>query len=768
MIERKEEQQRVDEVIKEINTKEGVLLEKASGLKESVVGLRETFFEDVTVNLDDPDEVIETHASIKQQAELLSERERSHGIIDKQLKVLQRLKDSPYFGRIDFHEDGEKITDRIYIGIASLMDNKDENFLIYDWRAPISSLYYDYPPGNAEFETRSGKITGEMLLKRQFVIKQGKIAGMFDTGLTIGDELLQQALGNHASQQMRSIVATIQKEQNQIIRNEHHKYLIVQGVAGSGKTSAALQRVAYLMYRHRDILHEDNIILFSPNPLFNSYVSNVLPELGEANMRQTTFLEYLIKKVDEQLIVETPFEQMEYKLTANRDNHYHAKMKSIEYKSSLEFKKTIDEFILYLKSQGIVFKHLTFRDRILVSSEDIYQYFYDIKQSTSISNSLALTSEWLLKELQKYRSYEFDEDWVMEEIEGLDDEDFLDTYEEVQEREDEDDFYDSGLEEEFLRGKVIERAFAPLKEEVNNYDFVDLFATYRQMFETWSPQNPPAFWNEIKELTTTEFDNMFLSWEEATPYIYFKERLLGENTDRSVKYLFIDEAQDYTEFQLAYFKHIFPHTRMTFLGDVNQAILAYTSKGNPLQAEYEGTYEKIELKKSYRSTKQIVEFSKHFSPSGDDIEPFERAGNKPKLIRYNNLAKADKYLVEAINDLVDLGNETIAIVCKTFNESESIYEQLKDKISLNLMKATSRDFSKGILVLPIYLAKGIEFDAVVIPDASKYQYRDEFDQSIFYTACTRAMHDLVMLSRGEESPFIKQAPDHTYEIDQRS
>lgn len=764
---RTKEQRRVDEVIQEIEKKENILLEKASGLKENVIGLRETFFDDVTVNLDDPDEVIETHASIRQQAELLSERERSHGIIDQQIRILQQLKDSPYFGRIDFLEEGEKATDRIYIGIASLMDHQDENFLIYDWRAPISSLYYDYPPGKAEFKTMSGTITGEMSLKRQFVIKQGTIKGMFDTGLTIGDELLQQVLGNQASQQMKNIVATIQKEQNQIIRNEHHKYLIVQGVAGSGKTSAALQRVAYLMYRYRDILNEDNIILFSPNPLFNSYVSNVLPELGEANMRQTTFLEYLIKKVEEKLTIETPYEQMEYMLTAKKDSHYHAKMKSIEYKSSLAFKKIIDQFIKNLKDKGIVFKDITFRDRILISKNAIEHYFYNIEHSTSISNSLFIVLEWLLKELQNYQSDEFDEDWVMEEIEGLDDEEFLDVYEEVQEREDEEDFYDSGLEEEFLRGKVIERAFDPLKEEILNFDFVDMFATYQKLYDQWKPQNPPEFWNDIKNLTVTEFNDMFLSWEEATPYIYFKERLLGENTDRSVRYLFIDEAQDYTEFQLAYFKHIFPHTRMTFLGDVNQAILAHTNKSNPLRADYEGTYEKIELKKSYRSTKQIVEFTKYFSPSGDDIEPFERDGRKPKLIQYNNLSHTNEYLLEAINDLVELENETIAIVCKTFAESKRVYSGLKNEISLTLMTETSRNFSKGLLVLPIYLAKGIEFDAVIIPEASKDHYNDEFDQSLFYTACTRAMHDLVMLNSGEVNPFIEQVPDQKYVIDKR-
>ena len=311
------EQDRVDFVIKEIDKKTKKFKQGAGNVSSDVLELRKTFWEDVTVNMDEPDDVIETAASIKQQAELLSERERTHKQIDKQLNTLARLKYSPYFGRIDFWENGEKSADQVYLGIASLMDEQDENFLIYDWRAPISSLYYDYPPGPAEYETLEGTIKGEMKLKRQFIIRASEIKGMFDTGVTIGDEMLQEVLGNNASTQMKSIVATIQREQNQIIRDERSNLLIVQGVAGSGKTSAALQRVAYLLYRYRGTLKSENIMLFSPNPLFNSYVATVLPELGEENMQQVTFQEYLNHRLGKEFDVEDPFSQMEYLLNGS-------------------------------------------------------------------------------------------------------------------------------------------------------------------------------------------------------------------------------------------------------------------------------------------------------------------------------------------------------------------------------------------------------------------------------------------------------------------
>src|SRR5690625_1997944 len=263
------EEQRIEGVIKEIKLKENELLAKSSGLKESVIDLRKNFWEDVTVNIEDPDDAIETEASIKQQAELLLERERTHGHISEELKTLDRLKESPYFARIDFKEDTGSLNEKVYIGIASFMDQEEENFLIYDWRAPISSLYYDHSPGKAAYQTAEDTITGDMTLKRQFIINQGELKGMFDTGVTIGDSLLQQALGNNASTTMKSIVATIQKEQNKIIRNEQSRQLIVQGVAGSGKTSAVMQRIAYLMYRYRGELDPSQMMMFSPNPLFS-------------------------------------------------------------------------------------------------------------------------------------------------------------------------------------------------------------------------------------------------------------------------------------------------------------------------------------------------------------------------------------------------------------------------------------------------------------------------------------------------------------------
>ncbi|GAA0595696.1 DNA helicase IV [Virgibacillus siamensis] len=757
---RSNEQQRVDYVTREIEMKEEKLYSKSSGVKESVMDLRRNFWEDVTVNLDEPDDVIETQASIKQQSELLSERERTHGKISGELKTLSRLKDSPYFGRIDFTESPGNIKEQIYIGIASLMDHDEEDFLVYDWRAPISSLYYDYPPGDAAYETIDGTISGEISLKRQFIIRRGLIQGMFDTGVTIGDQLLQQTLGNNASTTMKSIVATIQQEQNKIIRNERSKLLIVQGAAGSGKTSAALQRIAYLMYRYRGELNPDNVVLFSPNPLFSSYVSNVLPELGEENVRQLTFQDYLQNRIEKNMTIESPFEQMEYVLTQADADGNAVRMKNINYKSSADFKHLIDQFVVHLESKGIQFKNITLQKQIIISSDEIRDYFYALDSTIAIPNKMELVLKWLLKELRKRQKSEKDKDWILERAELLDKEDYLKAYQENQEI----DVDDPALEEEMLRSEVAKRIFAPIKKRIKRMEFVNVPATYRQLFVEWTPDIATQDWNEICDQTAENLLNRFLPWEDATPYLYFRNSILGADSSRSVRYLFIDEAQDFSEFQFAYLHDVFPYTRMTLLGDVNQAIFANTADGNPLiPGKVEEHHERITLTKSYRSTRQIVEFTSCFAPGKEKIEPFNREGFLPQLIRLNKKTELDQTLMENLRKLQDSGNETIAIICKTMEESHGVYTLLNDKIPVKQITEETYAFEKGILILPVYLAKGIEFDAVIIPDASIQSYSREEDRTLLYTACTRAMHHLIMISRAEPSEFILNTPRDKYE-----
>ncbi|WP_296360648.1 RNA polymerase recycling motor HelD [Virgibacillus sp.] len=757
-----QEQQRVDHIREEINQKENKLFEKTAQLKENVIELRKTFWDDVTVNLDEPDDVIETEASIKQQAELLAQKETVHGSLAKELKTLNKLKDNPYFGRIDFKEDGEE-KEKIYIGIASLMDKEEEDFLIYDWRAPISSLYYDYALGEASYQTLAGEISGEISLKRQFIIRQGKMKAMFDTGLTIGDQLLQEALGNNASTTMRNIVATIQKEQNKIIRNEKSKLLLVQGVAGSGKTSAALQRIAYLMYRYRKQLNPENVMLFSPNPLFTSYINNVLPELGEENVRQTTFYHFVQKKVGDDFSVESPFDQMEYMLTNKHTMTDQIRMQGIEYKSSLAFKQMVDAYLATLHDKGICFRPVLFRGEVLISKEAIADYFYTMESSISLPNRMELVADWLLKELTSIQQEEVSKDWVGEKIELLDKEAYAKAYYKARQQ-----GADSVMDEEaILRKAVVHKMFASMKAKVKDFAFVDVAKTFEQLFK-YHPElaELPNSWKDMAAQTVEHIQSSHLQWEDVTPYVYFKGRLLGDMKDRSVRYLVIDEAQDFSAFQFAYVSELFPHTRMTLLGDINQTIYAPISKQNPLLLKDGEEVERITLMKSYRPTKQLVQFTKHFVPGEHEIEPFEREGNKPKLIYVNKETQRKEVLKHQIKNLMNEGYETIALVTKSLQESKHIYDALTGEVPCTLLDEETYTLSKGVLIIPVYLAKGIEFDAVIIPDATNSNYTKE-DQTLFYTACTRAMHELVMVANEEPNVFIQEASVGTYKADKK-
>ncbi|WP_251555173.1 RNA polymerase recycling motor HelD [Neobacillus muris] len=763
-----EEQQRVENVVKEVNKKINKLMQNTSKVSTDVLEIRKSFWQDVTVNLDEPDDVIETAASIKQQSELLSERERTYRQLDKQLDTLKRLKYSPYFGRIDFWEEGETSPDQVYLGIASLMDEHDENFLIYDWRAPISSLYYDFSPGPAHYQTPEGLIKGEMTLKRQFIIRASEIKGMFDTGVTIGDEMLQEVLGNNASTQMKSIVATIQREQNAIIRNEKSKILIVQGVAGSGKTSAALQRVAYLLYRYRGMIKSENIMLFSPNPLFNSYVATVLPELGEDNMQQSTFQEYLNLRLGREYTVEDPFMQMEFLLNGKNLPEYQTRVDGIRFKAGLDFKKMIDDYVNELSDGGLIFKNLSFRGDVLISQKEIGDYFYTLDKGISIPNRLLQVQGWLKKELRRWMRRELSREWVEEEIQFLEKEDYLEVYKQLQSKNNytENSFDDFEREQRFLAERVVKQKFKPLFKTVKQLKFLDLRKIYKQLFERRldSHDNAPADWAGICRQTIEQLNKFMITYEDATPLVYLEDLLEGRKSNTAIRHIFVDEAQDYTPFQFAFIKRLFPYSKMTILGDFNQAIFSGATGSETVLtdlAHQEDETETFVLTKTYRSTKEIVEFTKGLIKGGEMIEPFNRYGRKPTVAMVEE-GRLNEWVINKVKDLQQDGHRTIAVICRTAGESSKAYVAIKKQITAHLIEKGTLSYEKGVLVIPSYLAKGIEFDAVILYDISQYQ--NERERKLFYTVCTRAMHELHMLATAGISPLMEQASKDTYVV----
>lgn len=792
-----QEQERLEQVRTKLQARIAELEPEVTGLHDQAAEIRRRFWEEVTINTSTDEDFEETFHNINQQSAVLAERERGHKLLQQQWKNMNRLLPSPYFGRIDFQEDGVGLGEQVYIGVSSFVDKDGLSFLIYDWRTPIASMYYDYSPGAASYVTPTGRIEGMMNLKRQFQIQNGQMRNMFDASETIGDELLQQVLGKGADSQMKSIVATIQKEQNAIIRNENSRLLIVQGAAGSGKTSAALQRVAYLLYKHRQSIRADQIVLFSPNPMFNSYISTVLPELGEENMQQTTFQEYLDYWLDSSLKPEDPFDQIEYVLTAQDAPEYEARLQGIKYKASEAFLKDLQNYGKWLGQEGMQFNGLKLRNRELISAKRMQATFYEFDHSLPLFNRVVLLQEWLLNELALLERKEREASWVEEEINYLDNDQYAEVFGKLHKdrevydlaehyasvferltkkrREDESDIDFAQKEEDLLRRQIVKEVFKPLRKSVRKFLFVDSKGIYDQLFderyqEKTNAADIPALWPDVCRQTKESLLRNELFHEDATPYLYVKELIEGVRTNTEIRHVFVDEGQDYSPFQYEYLKKLFPRARMTVLGDFGQAIFMQAtnldSPDSPLVQLYgEEDTSLIRLVRSYRSTKEIVEFTKLMLPGGGEITPFERRGHKPHLKKRDNGEKRAAQIAADIAELQAEGFDSIAVITKTAAESREAHEALKSHAGEELQLITKETvlFEKGVMVIPVYLAKGVEFDTVLVYDASSEAYSQSNELKLLYTACTRAMHRLYLYSTGDWSPFVQALPESLYE-----
>ncbi|MEJ8305808.1 RNA polymerase recycling motor HelD [Saccharibacillus sacchari] len=799
----KQEQERLSEVSGKLEARIGEIEPEIEGLNEQAIEIRRKFWEEVSVSTSTNEDFEESVYSIEQQEALLSERERSHQNKVRQYHKMKRLLASPYFGRIDFREDGTGFTESVYIGVSSFVDADGLEFLIYDWRTPIASLYYDHSPGRADYQTPSGSISGNMELKRQYRIRDRQILNVFDTSDTIGDELLQQVLGGAADNRMKSIVATIQKEQNAIIRDDKSQMVIVQGAAGSGKTSAALQRVAYLLYSQRDRLRADQVVLFSPNPMFNGYVSTVLPELGEENMKQTTFQEYLERRLSQTFTLEDPFDQMEYVLSQTSDPGYEARLSGIRYKASSDFLREMQRYVESLERGGMKFHALTFQGRELVSAGRMSELFYSYDASLRTANRVAKLQEWLLAEVKRLEQEERYAKWVDEALDYVDSEQREEAYGELHQerhvfdfseqyaaararlngtrRTDEGDFDFSERQEAWLRKDLVSEAFEPLKRFVKRMAFVDVTGLYMQLFDQKQSAESalvcgdaqvsvlPPYWSEISRQTRSKLERGELYGEDATPYLYLKERVEGLRSSSDIRQVFVDEGQDYSAFQYAFFKQMFPRARMTVLGDFSQAIFTQSTElsgtDSPLVHLYGAEHTRVfRLHRSYRSTRQIVEFTKALLPEASEIEPFDREGNKPLLIHSPSSRQKAESIAAHLKQLQAEGFDSIGIVTRTAAEAREALEQLAALgcPELKEITKTTPEFQKGTLVLPVYLAKGVEFDAVLIYDASAYHRESE--RKLFYTACTRAMHRLTLFADSVATPFMEQIDPHLYDL----
>ncbi|HZG87645.1 RNA polymerase recycling motor HelD [Paenibacillus sp.] len=726
----------------------------AGGRKEQLVGGKRELWEDLVYDRDD--DWFEAAVQLTQQAQELSQQARSYRLAQGRAEHLERLRSNPYFARFDFRESGAAEDEPIYLGTMSLADEETHEMIVYDWRAPIAGMYYDYGPGPAAYEAPDGTVAGEMTLKRQFVIRGGKLLAAFDTGVTIGDEMLQRMLGQSADDKMKSIVTTIQKEQNRIIRETQHRYVFVQGAAGSGKTSAALQRVAYLLYKYRNYWESEQIVLFSPNDVFNDYVSNVLPELGEDAIPQTTFYDYVWRRLRHVGDVEHPYDQLEYVLSLPADRERDARREGIRLKSELPFAERLDAYAKSLAESGAKFRPLTRKDKIVVDAAELEAMFYGEWKKMRPPLRLEAMKEKLLErigELEKKRAVALYRKWLKEP-----------TY--------------MGTEQELKRLGLAKakKAYEPVREQVASFAFLDIAGTYRAMLrslaETYdgAPEEK-ALWAEIARDTDERLSSDApLPYEDAVPMLYLLEALHGASRMNRVRHVVVDEAQDYTPLQWAYLRRLFPNAGLTAVGDANQAIRGVETEGgeghmaSARQFPAEETA-RIELTKSYRSTRQIVAFANALLPEPGRIEPFERDGPLPVVVRTTE-AEAGAAAARLVRSLQGEGVVSIAVIAKTAAAAERAHRALLEA-GVEAMKLTkeAKTFPPGAVALPSYLAKGLEFDAVVVWDADASTYAKESERKLLYTVCTRALHRLALLAQGTPSPLLAGVPADSYKFE---
>ncbi|MFD1670517.1 RNA polymerase recycling motor HelD [Agrilactobacillus yilanensis] len=746
------EQKRVTTVLNEIKQQLTAATDKLDLAQQETHRIELNYGDNTKVNITETDDRMETNAAVQQQKNLVASSIESEKILTRQVQVLKDLADSPYFGRIDIDEDGQK--DTLYIGTATLQ-NQAEDFLIYDWRAPISSIYYNGTLGPVTYDTPVGQQKVILEKKRQFFITNGEIKNMFDTNETVGDEILQTVLGQQNDEHMRNIVATIQKEQNDIIRNTTSELLVVQGVAGSGKTSAILQRIAYLLYHARNQLDADQIILFSPNRLFSNYISQVLPSLGEKNMRQVTLAEFLTQRFSG-LKVESLFERFE------KDQHSFPEMaKQLHrYKESAAFMTQIRNYVRQTDDHVLAFSSIYFEGKPFFNKTEIQKIYSALPKAMLPRDKFLNTKNTLIKRLKKRIAKDALSDEIQEAVSLLNEYQYQTLTAQKQ--------FDSGdAEFNFVARALVRQRYQVIYDAIYNDYFMDTYEEYCHFLAQCPPDfASDAIWTTMIEQVRNDIEAHKIHLEDAVPLLYLRDLLTGSGQNHSMQYLFVDEMQDYSAAQLIYVKHAFPNAKLTLLGDSAQDI--FTAEYHPSDFIHEITEifpkRKIALftlLKSYRSTKPITDFAKEMLLTADKIEAFAREGHKPDYYLCPDQMQALTQVTRLTNDLLQK-YPTVAILTKTTQAANQLYTALKVDHPVTLISDQDRGIPKGILILPIYLAKGLEFDAVVGYDISQKTYHADGDRDILYTLASRAMHELKLVGIQAPSPILMNLKSNLY------
>lgn len=625
---------------------------------------------------------IDPHEIRSMRESILNHFALGESVINKR-KRLTKILAIPYFGRIDFLEKKEnsKVMPT-YIGIHTFYDPESRATLIHDWRAPVSSMFYDHELGEAGYRSPSGEIKGEISLKRQYRIRGGKMEFMIKSALTVHDDILQKELSSNVDDKMKNIVATIQREQNQIIRNEDIRTLIIQGVAGSGKTSIALHRIAYLLYTFRDSISSKDILIISPNKVFSDYISNVLPELGEETVPETSMEQILSGVLEHKYKYQTYFGLVNELL----EKPSSSLIDRIAYKASFGFISELDKFILHI--------------------ENTYFKAADVKLTKYITIPAPFIEEQYLR-FNRYpirRRFDAMADYMLDMLK-------------IQYA-----FTVTTAGRNLLK-KEIRLMFA------GNNDI----QVYKDFFK-WT-NNPGMF--KMRKGHTLEYSDL-------APLAYLHLALEGNgNQPFRVKHLLIDEMQDYSPIQYKVIQKLFP-CRKTVLGDAGQSVNPYgSSTAETIQKSLTAS-EIMKLCKSYRSTFEITDFAQKIHPNAE-LEPVARHGEKPQILQFGSAVEELSGIMGLISTYRKSGYKSLGIICKTEQQAREMADVLKSYANdISFLSSQSSAFVQGIVITSAHMAKGLEFDEVIIPQTDERNYRSEIDKSMLYVAVTRAMHRLTL------------------------
>ena len=662
----------------EFERERNYLNKTVSLIRKKISKLGQELFDDDSKVLEFKKLIWDTHTEMdpNEMRSMMAESDLQVSIMQSKGNYLQRLfriQNKPYFGSIRFKEEGSEEEDNIYIGITHVEDKLD--YYVHDWRSPICSMFYDYETGPASYKAPSGIIKGNIIKKRQYIIEDAELKHIFDNDLNISDSLLQEVLAEESSDKMKNIVNTIQEEQNKVIRNTEDKNLIVEGIAGSGKTSVALHRIAFLLYRIPN-LTSSNVVVFTPNKVFSEYISNVLPELGEDNTYDMTFYDLLCQNINEYKDIEnfTDFISRYYK--GNVDNY-----DMVKYKQSDEIIKDIDNYINNLLST------IKFNNKLE------YDNFIEIDT----------------EELNNMLNYKYNRFPLFERIKEISKKIASNNY-----------------EGSTKNASSIEKK---LKELLNiKLDLKDIFNNFYQ-----------SEYSKYKD----KVNDKYLYYEDACIFLYIKSLLVGFNTNHVIKEIVIDEAQDYNKLQYLIIKKTFKTSNYTILGDTNQTINPYYKYDSleELTSIFESS-KYITLTKTYRSTGKIIDYTNKIL--GLNHVTAIRNDKASDIIFRNNITKND-FLTD-INNLKST-SKSIAIITKNDSEAEEVYNLLKDDLDIMLIDGFGH-IKRDLVVVPSYVAKGLEFDSVIIytDEDNKYQEKDKY---LFYVACTRAQHNLIIYNNSK-------------------